>query len=184
MIPFKTRLKELLLENSYQKKEIRLASGRISDFYFDGKQTTLHPEGAFLVGALLYEAICRSGRRVEAIGGPTLGADPIVSAVSLASYLRGNPLPAFIIRKEPKKHGTSSWIEGEKNLNASMQVALVEDVITSGGSILKAIEQVERAGYFVSLLLTLVDREEGGRENLEAKGYKLLSLFTKTELLS
>ncbi|MBF0491459.1 MAG: orotate phosphoribosyltransferase [Deltaproteobacteria bacterium] len=178
------QLKQILLQNSYEQREVKLASGRLSNFYFDGKQTALSAEGAFLIGECFFDLFQKSGRRIQAVGGPTLGADPIVSAVSLISYLKNSPLPAFIIRKEPKKHGTAKWIEGDKNLKLGMQVALVEDVVTSGGSILKAAERVEEAGYFVSLMATIVDREEGGREAIEAKGYRLLSLFTKTELLS
>ncbi len=184
MNPQKQRLKQILLEKSYEKRNVILASGKTSDFYFDGKQTTLSAEGAFLVGHLFLEAIDDSGKKVEAIGGPTLGADPIVAAVSLASFLKGKPIPAFIVRKEPKGHGTGAWIEGVKNLKPGMQVALVEDVVTSGGSILKAVQQVEKAGYFVSLLMTIVDREDGGAQALKAKGYPLISLFTKTELLN
>lgn len=180
----KDQLRQILLSQSYEKRVLTLASGKTSDFYFDGKQTTLHPLGGVLTGLALWELIENSGRRVDAIGGPTLGADPIVTAVSCVSVLRGRPLPAFIVRKEPKKHGTARWIEGVKNLKEGMQVALVEDVVTSGGSILKAAEKVEEAGYFISLLLTIVDREEGGRQAIEGRGYRFESLFTKTELLA
>ncbi|MFO1520358.1 MAG: orotate phosphoribosyltransferase [bacterium] len=185
MIPTqKERLRQLLLSKSYERREVKLASGKTSDFYFDGKQTTLDAEGSRLVGELFWQAIEASGRRVEAIGGPTLGADPIVTAVSLTSALKRKPIPAFIVRKEPKKHGTGAWIEGEKNLKKGMQVALVEDVVTSGGSILKAAQKVEEAGYCVSLIASIVDREDGGAEKIREKGYRFLSLFTKTELLS
>ncbi len=177
------RLKALLLQNSYEKRTVTLASGRISDFYFDGKQTSLHSEGAYLLGQAFWELIQTSGRKVEAIGGPTLGADPLVTSISLISCLKGTPIPAFIVRKTPKSHGTGRWIEGIKNLKEGMQVALVEDVITSGGSILKAAEQVEKAGYFISLIAGIVDRQEGGREKIEQAGYRFSSLFTKEELL-
>ncbi len=180
----KNRLKEILLQKSYEQREVKLASGRLSNFYFDGKQTALSAEGSFLIGECFFDLFQKSGRCIQAVGGPTLGADPIVTAISLISHLKNSPLAAFIIRKEPKKHGTAKWIEGEKNLKPGMQVVLVEDVITSGGSILKAAEKIEAAGYFVSLMATIVDREEGGREVIEAKGYRLLSLFTKSELLS
>ena len=183
MNPLKERLRQILLSKSYEKRMVTLASGKTSDFYFDGKQTTLDPEGSALTGRLFFDAIESSGRRVEAIGGPTLGADPIVTAISLTSQLKGRPIPAFIVRKEPKKHGTAAWIEGEKNLRPGMQVALVEDVITSGASLLKAVEKVERAGYFVSLVLAIVDREEGGAEKIRGQGYRLVSLFSKGELL-
>lgn len=179
----KERLRQILLQNSYEKREVKLSSGGTSDFYFDGKQTSLHPEGSALIGELLLDLIHTSGRKVEAVGGPTLGADPLVTAISLSSFQKGVPIPAFIVRKEPKKHGTAAWIEGGKNLRPGQCVALVEDVITTGGSLLKAVEKVERAGFFVTLLLTLVDREEGGKERIETQGYRLLSLFSKKDLL-
>ncbi len=178
------QLKKILVELSYEKRDVTLASGKKSDFYFDGKQSTLNAQGAVLVGLTMWELLCQSGRYVQAIGGPTLGADPIVSAVSLVSALKGKPIPAFIIRKEPKKHGTAAWIEGVKNLKPGMQVALVEDVVTSGGSILKAAQKVEEAGYFVSLICTIVDREDGGADKIREQGYRFSSLFTKSELLA
>lgn len=178
------RLKELVLEFSYQKKEVRLASGRISDFYFDGKQTTLHPEGAHLVAQLILEKIRQDFPEAEAIGGPTLGADPMASSVAVMSYQQGMPLPAFIVRKEPKGHGTMSWIEGARHLHQGMKVVLLEDVITTGGSILKAADRVKEAGLVPIGIVVLVDREEGGRENLESQGLKVASLLTKSALLS
>ncbi len=177
------RLKELLLEFSYQKKTVQLASGRMSDFYFDGKQTTLHPEGANLIGEWMLEKIREHFPEAQAVGGPTLGADPIASAVAVLSEQRAHPLPAFIVRKEPKGHGTMSWIEGARHLKPGMRVALLEDVITTGGSILQAADRVREAGLVPRGVVVVVDREEGGRENLEAAGLKVLSLFTKSELL-
>ena len=118
----------------------------------------------------------------EAVGGITLGADPIVTAVSLTSALRENPIPAFIIRKEPKKHGTSQWVEGMKNLRPGMRVAIVEDVVTTGASTLRAIERAEGAGLVVSRVLCLVDRNEGGAEFLAEKGYRLEPMFRKEDV--
>jgi len=178
------RLKELILQFSYQKREVRLASGRLSDFYFDGKQTTLHPEGATLVGQGMMDIIQEHFAEAGAVGGPTLGADPIATAVSMVSYRRGFPIPAFIVRKEPKGHGTMSWIEGASHLQAGMRVVLVEDVITTGGSILKASRAVRDAGLVPLGVVVLVDREEGGKEALEAQGLKVFSLFKKSDLLS
>ncbi|HEX15912.1 MAG TPA: orotate phosphoribosyltransferase [Deltaproteobacteria bacterium] len=177
------RLLEILRQRSYEEREVILSSGRRSNFYIDGKQTTLDPEGAYLVGKLLYERIVRGGKGVEAVGGPTLGADPMVTAVALVSYLEGNPIPAFIIRKEPKGHGKGLWIEGDKALRPGMKVALVEDVVTTGGSLLRAIKVAQEHGLEVVQVLALVDREEGGRENLKAAGYDLEALFTRSELL-
>ncbi|MFO1462196.1 MAG: orotate phosphoribosyltransferase [bacterium] len=178
------RLKELILQYSYQKREVRLASGRMSDFYFDGKQTTLHPEGAALVGQLMGDLLNLHFPEAQAVGGPTLGADPITTAIGVTSFLRGFPMPGFIVRKEPKGHGTMSWIEGSAHLKPGMRVVLVEDVITTGGSILKACRAVREAGLVPLGVAVIVDREEGGREGLEQEGLKVVSIFKKTELLA
>jgi len=178
------RLKELLLQKSYSKGRIKLSSGRVSDFYIDGKQTTLDAEGAFLCGSLLYEIISREGQNVRGVGGMTLGADPLVTAVSIVSYLEGKPLPAFIIRKEPKSHGTENYIEGKKNLPEGATVALLEDVVTTGGTLLQVVERVMVQGFRVGLLATVVDRQEGGAEALAAEGFKLHSVFTREQLLA
>ena len=178
------RLKKIILEKSYEEREVTLASGRKSNFYFDSKQTTLHPEGSYLVGELFYEEIKAFGEKVEAVGGLTLGADPIATSVAMVSHLKNDPMAGFIVRKEPKSHGISQWIEGWKNLKKDMPVIIVEDVVTSGGSSMKAAEKVLEAGYKIVGIVALVDREEGGRENIEAAGYKLRSVFTKSQLLS
>jgi orotate phosphoribosyltransferase len=177
------RLKEIIKEKSYEKRKVVLSSGVESDFYFDGKQTTLHAEGAYLTGKLFFEAI-KDIEEVEGVGGLTLGADPIATATSVASYLAGRPIPAFIIRKEPKGHGTGAWLEGRKNFRPGSAVVIVEDVVTSGGSSLKAIRRAEEEGLRVVGVVTLVDREEGGRENIEKEGYWLKAIFTKTDILS
>ena len=177
------RLKELLLEKSYREGRIILTSGKESDFYIDGKQTTLDAEGAYLCGMLLYDLICSSALKIKGVGGMTLGADPLVTAVSIVSYLEGGPLPAFIVRKEPKSHGTENYIEGKNNMPPGAQVALLEDVVTTGGTLLQVIERVKSQGFEVGLVATIVDRQEGGSAALAAKGYKLLALFTREELL-
>ena len=179
----KERLKQIIIELSYEKRNVTLASGRQSDFYFDGKQTTLHPEGGYLTGKLFFEAI-KDVEGVEGVGGLTLGADPIATATSIASFLAGKPVPGFIIRKEPKGHGTGAWLEGRKNLKPGAKVVIVEDVVTSGGSSIKAIKRAEEEGLVVLGVVTLVDREEGGRENIEAEGYWMKSIFTKAEILA
>lgn len=178
------RLKELLLEKSYREGKIKLTSGKESDFYIDGKQTTLDAEGAYLCGRLLYDLICASDVKIDGVGGMTLGADPLVTAVSMVSYLEGGPLPAFIVRKEPKSHGTENYIEGKKNLPPGARVALLEDVVTTGGTLLQVIERVQSQGFEVGLVATVVDRQEGGVEALAAKGYKLHTVFTREELLA
>ncbi len=179
----KERLKKIIIELSYEKRNVVLASGRASDFYFDGKQTTLHPEGGYLTGKLFFESI-RDVEGVEGVGGLTLGADPIATATSVVSFLEGKPIPGFIIRKEPKGHGTGAWLEGRKNLKPGARVVIVEDVVTSGGSSIKAIKRAEEEGLTVLGVVTLVDREEGGRENIEKEGYWMKSIFTKAEILS
>lgn len=179
----KQRLKELLLEKSYREGTFKLSSGRESDFYIDGKQTTLSAEGAYLCGKLIFELIRSHPEPVGAVGGMTLGADPLVTAASMVSYLEKAPIPAFIVRKESKKHGTEEYIEGKKNLPAGATVALVEDVVTSGGTLLKVIDRVEAQGFKVGSVITVVDRQEGGSEALAEKGYCLESIFTREELL-
>lgn len=177
----RTELLELIRDRSYERRKVTLASGRESDFYVDGKQTSLHPRGAYLLGRLLLEKIPLFGK-VDAVGGPTLGADPLATAVALVSSLEGKPLPGFIVRKEPKGHGTRRWIEGKKNLADGCSVVVVEDVVTTGGSGLSAVDKILEEGYAVAGLLAVVDREEGAREAIEARGYKFESLFTKTEI--
>jgi orotate phosphoribosyltransferase len=177
----KQHLKDLLTKLSYENRVVTLASGKKSSFYFDGKQTSLHPEGQVLLGQFLFKEIQKNFPEAQAIGGPTLGADPLVSAISYTSFLEKNPYPAFIIRKEPKKHGTSAWIEGVKNIREGMKVVIIEDVITTGGSALKAIEHIEYMNFDILGILSVIDREEGGRENLESKGFKFHSLFKKSD---
>lgn len=180
----KERLKQILLEKSYRKGTFTLTSGKTSDFYIDGKQTTLAAEGAYLCGKLLFELIANSEEKIDAVGGMTLGADPLVTAASVVSYLEGNPIPAFIVRKEAKGHGTGNYIEGLKNMPEGCSVALVEDVVTTGGTLLKVIERVESQGFKVGLVATVVERQEGGVDVLEKAGYRLESIFTREELLS
>ncbi len=178
------RLKEILLEKSYRQGTFTLTSGKTSDFYIDGKQTILSAEGAYLCGKLILELIQKEESPIQAVGGMTLGADPLVTATSLVSYLEKQPIPAFIVRKEAKGHGTGNYIEGLKNLPQGCNVALVEDVVTTGGTLLKVIERVEAQGFQVGLVVTIVERQEGGVETLAKAGYKLESVFTREELLS
>lgn len=176
----RVRLLELLKKLSYEEREVTLSSGLKSNFYIDCKQTVLSAEGHFLVGWLFGRLIAAHAPEVEAIGGLTMGADPLASAVSTVSYLGGTPLDAFYVRKEPKGHGTGQWLEGRKLLREGMPVAIVEDVVTTGGSALKAIARVREFGLKVSLIVGLVDREEGGREVLEKEG-RLVTLFRKRD---
>jgi orotate phosphoribosyltransferase len=177
------RLKDLLLEKSYREGTFTLTSGKTSDFYIDGKQTTLDAEGGYLCGRLLFELIKQASKQIDSVGGMTLGADPLVTAVSIVSYLDNNPIPAFIVRKEAKGHGTDNFIEGKKNLPPSCRVALVEDVVTTGGTLIQVIERVENEGFKVGLVVTVVDRQEGGADALAAAGYPLKSIFTREQLI-
>jgi orotate phosphoribosyltransferase len=178
----KQRLKEILLKKSYRKGTFTLTSGRTSDFYVDGKQTTLDAEGAYLCGKLIFDIMQKCPNKIGAVGGMTLGADPLVTAVSLVSFLEKDPVPAFIVRKESKQHGTQNFIEGQSNIPQGAYVALLEDVVTTGGTLIKVIERVESQGYKVGVLVTVVDRQEGGVEALAAAGYNLEAIFTKAEL--
>jgi orotate phosphoribosyltransferase len=178
------RLKEILLEKSYRQGSFTLTSGLTSDFYIDGKQTTLSAEGAYLCGKLILKLILEQKEPIQAVGGMTLGADPLVTAVSIVSFLEKNPIPAFIVRKEAKGHGTGNYIEGLKNMPAGCRVALLEDVVTTGGTLLKVIDRVESQGFKVGVVITVVERQEGGVKTLADAGYTLESIFTREELLS
>lgn len=176
----KEELIKLVKEKSLQTNVHRvLTSGRTSNYYIDAKMTTLDPQGAFLTAQLLLAML--KPYDIDAIGGFTLGADPIVSAVAALSAKTERPLPAFIVRKEPKKHGQRKMIEGP--FEPGWKVAVVDDVVTTGGSTLKACKAVEEEGGEVVLALALVDRLEGGRENLEKEGYTFISLLTRDDLL-
>ena len=162
----KDELKAIIREMSYEEREVTLASGRKSNFYFDGKQTTLHARGGLLVGQAFWEVVKQFEGPIHGVGGLTLGADPIATATSIAAQLDGSQVHAFIIRKEPKGHGTGQWLEGRKNLPPGSRVVIVEDVTTTGGSSMKAVERAQEEGLEVLGIVTLVDREEGARDAL------------------
>ncbi|MCP5101725.1 MAG: orotate phosphoribosyltransferase [bacterium] len=176
----KERLKKILLEKSViTGKEFTLASGKTSNFYVDARVTTLHPEGAYLCGKIFLEMLTNFD--VDAVGGYSIGADPIVTAIAVLGFQEGRPIPAFIIRKEEKSHGTGKVIEG--NFPGKGKVAIFDDVVTSGGSILRGADRVKDQGGTVEVVMAVIDREEGGREKIEGAGYKFLSIFTKKDLL-
>ncbi|MCK4690644.1 MAG: orotate phosphoribosyltransferase [Desulfuromonadales bacterium] len=179
----KEQLKPILVEMSYEEREVTLASGRKSNFYFDGKQTTLHATGGLLVGKAFWAEVQQFEGPIHGVGGLTLGADPIATATSIAAALEGIDVHAFIIRKEPKGHGTGQWLEGRKNLPPGSRVVIVEDVTTTGGSSLKAVERAQEEGLEVLGIVTLVDREEGAREAIEGAGQKLRAVFTRSEVV-
>ena len=179
----KTELKAIIKEMSYEEREVTLASGRKSNFYFDGKQTTLHAKGGLLVGNAFYDEVKQIPGPIHGVGGLTMGADPIATATSIAAHLEGDDMHAFIIRKEPKGHGTGQWLEGRKNLPPGSRVVIVEDVTTTGGSSMQAVERAREEGLEVVGIVTLVDREEGARDNIEGEGVALRAVFTRTEVV-
>jgi len=177
----KTRLARLLVQLSYKEGDFTLASGKKSDYYFDCRQTALHPHGGRLIGQLFLHML--QGRDIAGVAGMTLGADPLVSSVSVLSAESEKPLPAIIVRKEAKGHGTKQYCEGLANFPKGAKVALLEDVVTTGGTLVQVIERIRDAGLEVGCVLCVLDREEGGREALAAAGYELESIFTRQELL-
>ncbi len=182
MKELKAKLARLLMALSYVKGEVTLTSGRKSDYYFDCKQTALHPEGGYLIGKLFLEML--KGGGAKAVAGMTLGADPLVASVSVLSHLEGCPLPALIIRKQSKGHGTNQYLEGLKNVGPGDEIALLEDVVTTGGTLVTSAERIRAAGFTVGSVICVLDREEGGRERLAEAGLTLQSIFTRNELLA
>ena len=178
----RARLLELLRERSFARRKVVLASGRESDFFIDCKQTVLTAEGHALVGSLMFDAL-DALPACEAVAGVELGGCPLASAVALVSHQKGTPLDAIYVRKDAKDHGSKRDLEGNVHLAPNSRVVLVEDVITTGGSTLKATEKLRAAGYEVVGVVALVDRKEGGRQNLEAAGLEVRSLYTRDDFM-
>lgn len=178
----RSRLLDLLARRSARRGTFTLASGRQSDLYIDCRLTTMHPEGLALIGPLGLHELGERGWHPDSIGGLTLGADPVSYAVAYASALAGMPTRAFTVRKEAKTHGTGKLIEGP--FEAGDRVVVVEDVITTGGSALKAVEAVRAAGGRLVGVLAVVDREEGGREAIEAQGLEVAALARAGEIVA
>ena len=174
-------LREIIQKKSLRVGDFTLTSGKKSSYYLDCRTTTLDPRGALLIAKLILEGIRREKIQADAIGGMTMGADPIAAAVAVVSGLEGQPIPAFIVRKEAKGHGTQKFIEGYDGRPGS-RVIVVDDVCTTGDSILKAAEKAEQAGYQVAATFCVVDREEGGTEVIRRK-YPFYALLTAKELL-
>lgn len=171
------RLLALALESSALKYgDFTLSSGKKSSYYFDGRLLSLDPEGAYLIAQAVLPILRDSG--ATAVGGPTLGADPIVAGVALAGHLAGDRIPGFIVRKEAKSHGTGQAIEGP--LKPGSRVAIIDDTCTTGGSLFQAIEAAEAAGCTVVKVVAVLDRREGGGEALREKGYDFVSLLEAT----
>ena len=182
----KEQLRSLLLEKSIYHGEFTLASGAKSDFYVDARVTTLDPRGAWLIGEvgweLVKETASKLGKRVDAIGGLTMGADPVALSIGIAAQRQdsSSSLQVFTVRKAAKEHGRLKRIEG--NFSPGDSVVIVDDVITTGGSTVQAIDAIEEAGGQIAFVIVLVDREEGGRENIEKRGHKVIPIFTRADL--
>ncbi|MGB7894704.1 MAG: orotate phosphoribosyltransferase [Microcoleus sp.] len=172
------RLLDLLCEFAYREGDFVLSSGQKSSYYINCKPVTLHAEGALATGRLLLSMLSSD---VEAVGGLTLGADPIVTAVSVVSALEGRSIPALIVRKETKGHGTMAYIEGPL-LPEGTNVAVLEDVVTTGKSAMQAVERLRGAGYKVDRILSLIDREQGGGELYREAGLDFQAIFTIQDL--
>lgn len=169
------RLRDLLQERTFRFGKFVLTSGKESNYYFDGKQVTLHPEGAYLLAKIIIAKIRNDN--IQAVGGPTIGADPIVGALAAVAYLEGLEIKLFIVRKAAKQHGMKKLIEGPA-LSPGERVAIVEDVMTTGSSIMKAVDAVREAGGRVVKVIPLVDRLEGGTEKIQSLGIAVDPVFT------
>ena len=168
------KLLDLFCQLAYQEGDFLLSSGLRSSYYVNKTQVTLHPQGALAVGRLLFPLLPLD---TQAVGGLTMGADPMVTAVSVVSVYENRPIPALIIRKEPKGHGTRAYIEGP-SLPAGASVVVLEDVVTTGQSALKAVERLKQAGYSVNQVMALVDRQQGGAELYQSAGLQFQSVFS------
>jgi len=176
----KERLLTILKKDAFFRQKIILSSGKESDFYIDARLVTLTAEGAFLAASIMLELI--KGLNVDAIGGPTLGADPIVGAISVLSYQAQKPLNTFIIRKAPKLHGRMKHMEGPE-LKAGVRVVLIDDVATTGKSLVDAVEKLRQDGVSVLKAMVLIDRQEGAAESLAQHDCPLISIFNSSDFL-
>ncbi len=180
--PTREQLFDLLSTLSFERRAVVLASGAESNLYVDCKQTALHPEGALALGVHLLKAVeaieAATGRTAVGVGGMSIGADPLSTAVSLTALALGRHLPAFMVRKDPKGHGTEVYVEGRRNLPNGSPVILLEDVVTTGGSTLRACERARREGLDPFGVAVIVDRQCGGVANLTEAGLTTHSVFT------
>ncbi|WP_031385485.1 orotate phosphoribosyltransferase [Desulfonatronum thiodismutans] len=181
MNEWRKQLAGLLMAKSYLEKDVVLTSGKRSNYYFDCKQTALHPDGAFLIGSLFVRML--QAEPLHGVAGMTLGADPLVTATSLVARTEGLSWPAMIVRKEAKGHGTASYLEGLVNFQPGDRIAVLEDVATTGGSALKACQRLTDAGFVVHRVCCILDREEGAAEALAAADIPFTALYTRSQLL-
>ncbi|MBZ0232108.1 MAG: orotate phosphoribosyltransferase [Deltaproteobacteria bacterium] len=176
------RLLDLLRVHAFAEREVTLSSGARSNFYIDTKRVSLDAEGGYLVGQLFRRMIDEIAPAAGAVGGLTLGADPLATATSIASFHAVRPLHAFIVRKEPKGHGTGQWLESAARIDPARPVVVLEDVVTTGASTQKAIERAVASGLRVAAVIALVDRLEGGRDAVTPHA-PLYPLFTRKDFL-
>ena len=177
----KKELLALLKKKAFLRKRIKLSSGKVSNFYIDVRKVSLSPKGVYLISHLIFDLL--KSQKITAIGGPTLGADPIVSGVCYLAYKNKKKLKGFLVRKSPKKHGRQKLIEGQA-LVSGERVVIVDDVVTSGSSLVKAIEVLKKERIKVVTAVSVVDREEGAREALARYKCPLISLFVKSDFLN
>jgi orotate phosphoribosyltransferase len=190
---------KLIRELSYRKGDFVLSSGKRSPYYIDLKATSLHPDGAYWIGEAAVDLLVHEGIEIQGVGGLTLGADPLATAISLAARARGLKWPAFIVRKESKNHGTLQYVEGQENLSQGASLLVLEDVLTTGASALKAVRYLREAGYSPIATLAVLDREEGrevdalgnapgnapgnGRHAIESEGLRFFALTRLSQIL-
>lgn len=177
-IEYINRLRELIKSRAVIFGERTLASGKTSNYYIDGKLITFDPEGLYLTGKIIFDML--KDDRIDAVGGLALGAVPIVSAVAVVSYIEGRPLKSFAVRAKQKDHGTEKMVEGV--VRKGWNTAIVDDVVTTGGSSFKAIEEAERQGAVVKKVIAIVDRQQGAREAFARRNYQFESILTKEDL--
>ncbi|MDD5045209.1 MAG: orotate phosphoribosyltransferase [Candidatus Omnitrophica bacterium] len=178
---YKLQLLKLLKKKAVKTGRIKLSSGKISDFYVDGRLITLTPEGAWLIANIMLEMLKKD--KIDAIGGLTLGADPIAGAIACVAHLKKVPIKTFIVRKHKKEHGMKRQIEGPP-LKKGSRVVIIDDVATTGGSLLEAKETLDKIGAKTVCAIVIVDRQEGAVRNLNRAGVRLLSIFKKKDLIS
>ncbi len=175
------KLYKLIKEKAYHEGEIKLASGKMSHYYLDARAVTLSSEGAYLAGSMIFDLV--RDWNVAAVGGPTLGADPIVGALAAISYQNDKLINTFLIRKTPKAHGRMLQVEGPE-IPAGAEVVLLDDVATTGGSLIDSIVILKKMDITVKRAIVVIDRDEGARENLLKSGCELISLFNASDFFS
>ena len=179
LLQCRKKLLDIIINNAYFKEKIILSSGKESDYYIDARLVTLSPEGVYLCAKLILDIVKEDD--LDAIGGPTLGADPMVGAIGVLSYQEGNPVNTFIIRIAPKAHGKQQQIEGPV-LNKGSKFVLIDDVATTGKAFLESLDVLDKMGISVKKAICVVDRREGAKEALAKRGCELISLFDISEI--